>query len=156
GELDLTEGIHHFRSTGIAHGESAVGVFQLRPAAHSGDFGVAEGIAHPQGRGGGHGDVVVHGKGGVAADADVRYAAFRIDRTNVYAVAFFFDLDLDLLQKILSVAGVRILHLDGRGNFHLAPAFAVNIYPTEAVIEAYALTATERNCFLEVAGDLVL
>src|SRR5262249_2642462 len=70
--------------------------------------------------------------------------------------AFFFDLDLDLLQKILSVAGVRILHLDGRGNFHLAPAFAVNIYPTEAVIEAYALTATERNCFLEVAGDLVL
>src|SRR5262249_45534072 len=86
----------------------------------------------------------------------MRYPAFRIDRADVHAVALFFDLDLNLLQKFLCVAGVRILHLKGGGNLDIAPALAMDGHFTETVVEAHALIAAERQRFLKVALDLVL
>src|SRR5262249_9043918 len=102
------------------------------------------------------GNVVIHGKRRVAANADVRHAALWINRADVHAVAFFFDLDLDFLEKFLRLAGIRILHPDGRGNFGLAPAFAADRHFAEPVVKAQALITAEGHGFLKIARDLIL
>jgi hypothetical protein len=123
---------------------------------HSGNIRVAEIVVQPERRVGWHGYVVIHGIGSVAADADGRQFALRIDSADVHAIAGFANFDLDFLREVLGVSVVAILNVDFRGDFQFMTGIAMDVDLSEAVIETKSLIARKRYSFFEVARDLLL
>src|SRR5438552_18558769 len=108
---------------------------------HAGNVRVAEIIVQPERSIRRHGDVIVHGVGGTAADSNHGEFGFRVNGADVYAVTGFADFNLNLLREVLGFGVRTSLHVNLCRNFQFATGISADVNLSEAVIEAEALIA---------------
>src|SRR5208283_1353026 len=141
----------------VAQFQLAMAVFHIGPAANAAHLNVAEIIAQPDFCIVRDRDVVINGIGRPSLfDADEPLALILIDGAYLDALSILRDFNLDFIRLAIRVGLGFCLRADGRGDLHIAAAFAMNVHITKFIFHRDRLVRGQRERLVKMPRGCLL